>query len=33
MNNLLKSSLGEYFIWLSDDDFLFPTFRKKHRGS
>ena len=32
MNNLLKSSLGEYFIWLSDDDFLFPTFRKKHRA-
>ena len=23
MNNLLKSSLGEYFIWLSDDDFYF----------
>ena len=30
MNNLLKSSLGEYFIWLSDDDFLFPTFLERN---
>ena len=26
MNNLMNLAKGKYFIWLSDDDFLFPTF-------
>ena len=30
MNNLLKIALGEYFIWLSDDDSLFPNFFEKN---
>lgn len=30
MNNLLKIASGEYFIWLSDDDILFPNFFEKN---
>ncbi len=30
MNNLLKIASGEYFIWLSDDDTLFPNFFEKN---
>ena len=26
MNNLMNLANGKYFIWLSDDDFFFPTF-------
>ena len=30
MNNLLKNASGQYFIWLSDDDLLFPNFFEKN---